>query len=282
MRLRRFVINETLRSVIVCDGTPNACKAPVLHVSPARTCHCLDVEQTPAILGNDTAAAAAAATTTTTTTTTATTTAAGKTVGSPNWKSKACWKRWNAGTPKLLCVYYPRVATRIVHIRIFHSHTGRLATFGLRQFIATPPTNKTMEVRILSMEWQQEMPIATVVGTTGTVFRMCLLHWSFLQRHQIGVGSRLHVSDTGFLLNVIEATGGSTAPATPPTAFDEWFDLYPQLTPFLSKGVARILFLHGLTTVDAIRRYQQSLENIHGIGPKTERRIREMCSSLQN
>ena len=129
------------------------------------------------------------------------------------------------------------------------------------------------------MEWQQEMPIATVVGTTGTVFRMCLLHQSFLQRHQIGVDSRLHVSDTGFILNVIEATGGSTAPATR-TAFDEWFDLYPQLVPFLSKHVARILFLHGLKTVDAIGQHQQSVENIHGIGPKTERRIRAMCASL--
>ena len=193
----------------------------------------------------------------------------------------ACWKRWNAGTQKLLCVYYLRVATRRVHIRIFHSQKGLLSGWAL-SFLATPPTNKTMEVRILSMEWQQEMPIATVVGTTGTVFRLCLLHRSFLQRHQIGVGSRLHVSDTGFLLNVIEATGGFTAPATPPTAFDEWFDLYAQLAPFLSKHVARILFLHGLTTVDAIGRSQQSLEKIHGIGPKTERRIRAMCSSLQN
>ena len=139
-----------------------------------------------------------------------------------------------------------------------------------------PHPNKTMEVRILSMAWQQEMPIATVVGATGTVFRVCLLHRSFLQRHQVGVGSRLQVSDTGFLLGVIEATGGSTTPATPRTVFDEWFDLYSQLTPFLSKHVARILFLHGFKTVDAIGRYQHSFEKIHGIGPTTERRIRAM------
>ena len=136
-----------------------------------------------------------------------------------------------------------------------------------------------MEVRILSLEWCMEMPIATVVGTTGAVFRICLLHRSFLQRHHLGVGSRLQVSALGFFQKVIEATGGYKPPATQ-TVFDAWFVLYPQLTPFVSKRVARILFLHGLQTVDAIGRYRQSVEQIHGIGPVTARRIRAMCTSL--
>ena len=136
-----------------------------------------------------------------------------------------------------------------------------------------------MEVHVLSLDWCLEMPVATVVSTTNAIFRLCLLHRSFLQRHHIGIGSRLQISDTGFFQKVLEATGGATTPPSR-TAFDAWFVLYPQLIPFMSKRVARILFMHGLQTVDAIGRYRQSVEDIHGVGPVAARQIREMCTSL--
>ena len=137
-----------------------------------------------------------------------------------------------------------------------------------------------MEVRILSLDYYMEMPIATVVGTTGNVFRLCLLHRSFLRRHRMGIGSRLQVTETGYFIKVLEATGYPTSPNTTRTIFDTWFNLYNTIKPFVSKRVARILFLYGLQTVDAIGSYRHCVEQIHGIGPVTARRIRTMCNSL--
>jgi hypothetical protein len=137
-----------------------------------------------------------------------------------------------------------------------------------------------MEVLILEIDWVLDFPIA-IVTDNEVVFRLSLLHRSFVQRHQIGVGTRLQLSTTGFIQQVLESTGGHAPPPKTPDIFDKWFLLYRQMKPFLSRHVSRILFLHGLETISDVVRYQQSVGQIHGIGPVTARSIQKMCSTLE-
>ena len=138
-----------------------------------------------------------------------------------------------------------------------------------------------MEVHILEIGWLLDFPIA-IVTDNNVIFRLSLMHCSFVQRHQIGVGTRLQLSTAGFIEQVLESTGGHTAPPQmTPDIFDKWFLLYRQMKPFLTRHVSRILFLHGLETLADVVRYQQSVGQIHGIGPVTTRSIQAMCSNLQ-
>ena len=137
-----------------------------------------------------------------------------------------------------------------------------------------------MEVRILQIDWLVEMPIATVT-TTDRVFRISLLHQSFVQRHKLGIGSRLQLSATGFIHHVIEAVGEYTPPEpNTPTIFDKWFLFYQEVEPFLGKRIAQILFRNGIQTVTDIGRHRQLVDQLYGIGPVTTRIIGAMCTTL--
>jgi hypothetical protein len=133
-----------------------------------------------------------------------------------------------------------------------------------------------MDVLVIEIIWYMDIPIATVYAiVSGDIFCKSLLHRSFVQRHNIGVGSEIQLSDEGCLVRVIKSSGEVLLPKTN-TVFDRWFLFRRQLKPYISHGYARILFTSGIETFNELRDHRSSIGKIRGIGPVTTTRIQNM------
>jgi hypothetical protein len=130
-----------------------------------------------------------------------------------------------------------------------------------------------MNALIVSINWDHEIPIATVQAKDG-IFRISLLHRSYMKQNNIGIGSEIMVSNLGYIQHVIKSSG-----YTPPVSgdvFDKWFLLQRSLRPYLPNHVIRILFLNGIETLPELKRRHQSVDQLRGIGPVISNRIRSM------
>jgi hypothetical protein len=137
-----------------------------------------------------------------------------------------------------------------------------------------------MDVCVVKIDWHLDIPIATVyVRASGDMMRTCLLHRSFVQRYEIGIGSELQVSTEGCLIRVIQSSGDVVLPNTN-TVFDRWFLFRRQLKPYISHGYARILFVNGIETLRELSNRRASVGQIRGIGPVTATRIQKMFDSM--
>jgi hypothetical protein len=133
-----------------------------------------------------------------------------------------------------------------------------------------------MDVLVIEIKWYLDIPIATVYSMiSGAIFSTSLLHRSFVMRYSIGVGSEIHVSEEGYLVRVIQSSGEVILPSMN-TVFDRWFLFKTQLKPYISHGYARIIFLHGIETIQELQDHRASIEQIRGIGPATANRIQSM------
>ncbi len=119
-----------------------------------------------------------------------------------------------------------------------------------------------MNVLVVAISWDREMPIATVrAGSVGAIFRISLLHRSYMKEHNIGLGSELRVSHQGYIQHIIKSTRYVGPPAGI-DAFDKWFLLKQELHPYLSNHVIRILFLNGIETKSESKIRQTSVDQL--------------------
>ena len=133
-----------------------------------------------------------------------------------------------------------------------------------------------MDVLVIKIDWYLDIPIAKVYAiVSGDISFISLLHRSFVQRHSIGIGSELQLSEEGCIIRVIKSSGDVLLPTTN-TIFDRWFLFRTQLEPHISHGYARILFVSGIETVHELRDRRGSVGQIRGIGPVTTTRIQNM------
>jgi hypothetical protein len=132
-----------------------------------------------------------------------------------------------------------------------------------------------MSVLVIKIDWYLDIPIATISEmVSGDISYKSLMHRSFIQRYNIGVGSIIQLSEEGCIVRVIESSGAKLSRTN--TVFDRWFLFRKQLKPYISHGYAKILFLSGIETVLELRDHMASVGKIRGIGPVTTTRIQNM------
>ena len=138
-----------------------------------------------------------------------------------------------------------------------------------------------MQVHVDRIRWMRSVPVAEVTPTGGgPSFPLCLLHRTFLARYGIGVGTLVRISETGLVEAVIQSAGTVEGPSSEQlTEFDAWVAFRTRLSPHLPPRVLLTLFSSGISTYDILEQRKDLLLNIHGIGPATERRIRDILGS---
>jgi hypothetical protein len=130
-----------------------------------------------------------------------------------------------------------------------------------------------MNVHIVSINWDREIPIATVEANDMTLYRVSLLHRSYMKKHNIGIRSEIRVSHMGFIQYVITSTGYIGAPPVQNDVFDKWFLLQHGLRPYVPNYVIRILFLNGIETLSELKQRHLSVGQLRGIGPVMAKKI---------
>jgi len=138
-----------------------------------------------------------------------------------------------------------------------------------------------MDVLVLHIKWVRDIPIAKVYDVVdGTIFRVSLLHRSYMCRYRIGVGTVLRVSSNRFITHVLSVTEHTHYAPSNDAAFDRWFVFRNQVQPYLPLGTARKLFRSGIETIQELQRRVHDVSLIRGIGPVASIRIQQMLLVL--
>jgi hypothetical protein len=143
-----------------------------------------------------------------------------------------------------------------------------------------------MDVVVIDILWINKVPIATVYSElAGDIFSVNLLHEAFVQRHGIGKGSSLHLTDARYIVSTTTATHEyvprpvSDIDHDTEHLFRSWFVFRAYFKGALTNKVLRLLFLAGIDTVENLRRHSTALGHIPGIGPATRKVIRSLFES---
>lgn len=138
-------------------------------------------------------------------------------------------------------------------------------------------------VQVQSVEWHLGFPLGSVRDTRdGRLFKVGLVHQTFVNRDHIGPGSLLEVSADGVhIIQSVRPGDYLSRSFESSDVFDRWFLFRRVLGPYLPKHIMFMLFRSGLETITSVMDNVGTVLQIPGIGPVTQAKIRAAISEIQ-
>lgn len=138
-------------------------------------------------------------------------------------------------------------------------------------------------VQVQSVEWHLGFPLGIVKDMrNGQLFKVGLVHRTFVKRDHIGPGSLLEVSADGIhIIRSVRPGEYLSRSSESSNVFDRWFLFRRILGPYLPKHTMLILFRSGLETVASVVDNVGTVIQIPGIGPVAQAKIRTAVSEIQ-